>query len=91
MGIEIPTNYGGSGSSFFVSNLITEETAKVDMSVSLLLDIQNTLINTLVMGLGTDYQKEKYLPKLATEMVRLLCPCIWSVIIACCTSLKVIF
>ena len=39
------------------------------MSVSLIVDIQNTLINALFMQLGTTEQKQKYLPRLATDMV----------------------
>lgn len=39
------------------------------MSVSVLVDIQNTLINALFMRLGTQEQKSKYLPQLATNMV----------------------
>ena len=70
MGIEIPAEYGGTNSSFFVSNLATEELAKVDPSVSLIADIQNTLINTLIVKLGTEEQKNKYLPQLASNMVR---------------------
>ncbi|KAI4889073.1 hypothetical protein NFI96_016097 [Prochilodus magdalenae] len=73
MGIEIGTEYGGTGSSFFSSVLVIEELAKVDPSVAVLCDIQNTLINTLVSNLGTDEQKEKYLPRLATDMVGSFC------------------
>ena len=39
------------------------------MSVSLIVDIQNTLINALFMQLGTTEQKQKYLPRLATDTV----------------------
>ncbi|MCI4384629.1 hypothetical protein PGIGA_G00040890 [Pangasianodon gigas] len=68
MGIEISTEYGGTGSSFFTSILVIEELAKVDPSISVMCDVQNTLINTLVMKLGTEEQKEKYLPRLASDM-----------------------
>lgn len=73
MGIEIPAEYGGTSSTFFVSNLATEELAKVDPSVSLIADIQNTLINTLISKLGTEEQKQTYLPRLATNMVGSFC------------------
>uniref|UniRef100_A0AAY5EAF4 Short/branched chain specific acyl-CoA dehydrogenase, mitochondrial n=1 Tax=Electrophorus electricus TaxID=8005 RepID=A0AAY5EAF4_ELEEL len=73
MGIEIGTEYGGTGSSFFSSILVIEELAKVDPSVAVLCDIQNTLINTLLMNLGTEEQKEKYLMSLATDMVGSFC------------------
>lgn len=69
MGIEIPSEYGGSHSTFFSSILVVEELAKVDGSISVMCDIQNTLINTLLINLGSDYLKSAYLPKLATNMV----------------------
>lgn len=73
MGIEIGTEYGGTGSTFFSSILVIEELAKVDPSVAVLCDIQNTLINTLMSKLGTEKQKEKYLPRLATDMIGSFC------------------
>lgn len=72
MGIETEAEYGGCGSTFFVANLVVEELARVDPSVSVMCDIQNTLINTLFRKLGTEEQKNKYLPKLASEYVRSL-------------------
>lgn len=69
MGIEIDPEYGGTGSTFFSSILVIEELAKVDPSVAVLCDIQNTLINTLVANLGTPAQKEQYLSRLSTDMV----------------------
>lgn len=69
MGIEIDPDYGGTGSTFFSSILVIEELAKVDPSVAVLCDIQNTLINTLFAKLGTPAQKERYLKRLSTDMV----------------------
>ncbi|CAF0864612.1 unnamed protein product [Brachionus calyciflorus] len=73
MGVEIPSQYGGTNSSFFSSILVVEELAKVDGSISVMCDIQNTLINTMLMNLGSDYLKDKYLPKLATSMIGSFC------------------
>jgi len=73
MGIEIDPDYGGTGSTFFSSILVIEELAKVDPSVAVLCDIQNTLINTLVANLGTPAQKEEYLTRLATDTVGSFC------------------
>ena len=70
MGIEIPSEYGGSNASFFTSTIVIEELAKVDASISVFCDIQNTLINMLFVKLGTEEQKQTYLPRLATDMVR---------------------
>eukprot|EP00061_Rhincodon_typus_P012575 g38396.t1 len=68
MGIEIEEQYGGPESTFFSSILVIEELAKVDPSVAVVCDIQNTLINTLLRKRGTEDQKRKYLPRLATDM-----------------------
>ncbi|CAK6956763.1 short/branched chain specific acyl-CoA dehydrogenase%2C mitochondrial [Scomber scombrus] len=73
MGIEIDPEYGGTGSSFFSSILVIEELAKVDPSVAVLCDIQNTLINTLFSNLGTPAQKEQYLSRLSTDMIGSFC------------------
>ncbi|KAL6475731.1 hypothetical protein MHYP_G00167710 [Metynnis hypsauchen] len=73
MGIEISTEYGGTGSSFFSCMLVVEELAKVDASVAVMCDIQNTLINTLMSNLGTEEQKAKYLPRFATDMIGSFC------------------
>ncbi len=69
MGIEIPDQYGGSGSSFFNAALAVEAFATVDPSVSVLVDVQNTLVANAVIRWATDAQKEKYLTKLAREWV----------------------
>jgi short/branched chain acyl-CoA dehydrogenase len=69
MGIEIPTEFGGTGASFGSSIVVIEELAKVDPGISVLCDIQNTLINTLIRDLGTPDQKSKYLSMLATNTV----------------------
>lgn len=73
MGIEIDSEYGGTNSTFFAANLVIEELAKVDPAISVMVDVQNTLINTLIKKLGTPAQKEKYLTRLATDMVGSFC------------------
>jgi alkylation response protein AidB-like acyl-CoA dehydrogenase len=69
MGIEVPETYGGSGSSFFNAILAVEAVATVDGSVSVLIDVQNTLVNNALLRWGTDEQKDKYLPRMASEWV----------------------
>ena len=73
MGVEIDPEYGGTGSSFFIANLVIEELAKVDASVSVLCDVQNTLVNNQISKLGTPEQKYKYLPRLATDTIGSFC------------------
>src|SRR5690606_15958451 len=69
MGIEIPEQYGGAGSSFFNAILAVEAVATVDGSVGVLVDVQNTLVNNALLRWGTDSQKQKYLPRMASEWV----------------------
>jgi hypothetical protein len=69
MGIEIPSELGGSESSFTSAILTIEELAKVDPSVSVMCDVHNTLVNTVVRKYGTKEQQEKYLPLLAQSKV----------------------
>ena len=69
MGIEIPAEYGGAESSFFMSILAIEEFARVDPAVATCVDVQNTLVNNaLVRWLNPD-QKAKFFPRLATDTV----------------------
>lgn len=69
MGIEIPTDYNGTGCNFMTTIAIVEELSKVDPAVAALVDIHNTLVNSIMMKLGTEEQKKKYLPLLATKWV----------------------
>ncbi|KAF2893311.1 hypothetical protein ILUMI_12867 [Ignelater luminosus] len=73
MGIEIDTEYGGAGCNFMTTILTVEELSKVDPSVGILVDLQNTLINNIIVKLGTKEQKEKYLTRLATNTVSSFC------------------
>jgi butyryl-CoA dehydrogenase len=69
MGIETPEQYGGAGSSFTMACLAVEEIGRVDGSVSVLLDVQNTLVTNALLKWATPAQKEKYLPRMAKEWV----------------------
>src|SRR5215472_14348690 len=42
MGVEIPESLGGAGATFFMSSLAVEELARIDASVAVLVDVQNT-------------------------------------------------
>ncbi|XP_074094339.1 short/branched chain specific acyl-CoA dehydrogenase, mitochondrial isoform X2 [Cotesia typhae] len=73
MGLEIPSDYGGSSCNFMTTILAIEELAKVDGSVAALVDIHNTLVNSLIIKVGNEEQKAKYLPKLAQEFPGSFC------------------
>ena len=69
MGIETPEEFGGAGANFFTAILAVEELSRVDASVGVLVDVQNTLVNNAFIRWGTPEQKEKYLTKLASGSV----------------------
>ena len=69
MGIETPEEYGGAGGSFFQAILAVEELSRVDASMGVFVDVQNTLVNNALIRWGNPDQKKKYLTQLATEKV----------------------
>ncbi len=69
MGIEIPERHGGSGGTFFHAVLAVEALARVDASVAVLVDVQNTLVINALMRWGDDDLKGRYLPRLAATSV----------------------
>src|SRR5690349_22923614 len=69
MGIETPEEYGGAGANFFTAILAVEELSRVDASVGVFVDVQNTLVNNAFIRWGTPEQKTKYLTRLASESV----------------------
>jgi alkylation response protein AidB-like acyl-CoA dehydrogenase len=69
MGVEIPERFGGSGGTFFHSVLAVESLSRVDPSVAVLVDVQNTLVINAFLRWGTDEQRATYLPKLASGWV----------------------
>jgi short/branched chain acyl-CoA dehydrogenase len=73
MGIEMPPQFGGSGASFTSAILAIEELAKVDASVSVLVDIHNTLINNMFKFWGSPQLLEKWGPRLCTDTVGSFC------------------
>src|SRR6059058_4646853 len=69
MGIETPEEFGGAGATFFQAILAVEELSRVDASVGVFVDVQNTLVNNAMIRWATPEQKRKYLPQLAGEKV----------------------
>src|SRR5918993_544037 len=69
MAIESPEEYGGAGSSIFNAIIAIEELARVDASVSVFVDVHNTLVTNAFMRWASDEQKKKYLPQLASGHV----------------------
>ncbi|MEO9886115.1 MAG: acyl-CoA dehydrogenase [Balneola sp.] len=73
MGIDIPEKYNGGGGSFMMSVVAIEQISKVDGSVGVFMDVQNTLVNNAFVNYASEFLKEKYLPQLATEKVGAYC------------------
>ena len=69
MGIEIPDSFGGGGASFFHSVLAVEAISRVDPSIGVLVDVQNTLVINALLRWGTDDVKRRYLPKMASNTI----------------------
>jgi butyryl-CoA dehydrogenase/short/branched chain acyl-CoA dehydrogenase len=69
MGIDIPEEFGGQGGSFFQSILGIEQLASVDPAASVIVDVQNTLVNNAVARWGSADQKRTHLRALATKQV----------------------
>src|SRR3954462_449537 len=69
MGIEIPESFGGSGGTVFHGVLVVEELSRVDPSVGVLVDVQNTLVINAVCRWGNDDIKARLLPRLATKAI----------------------
>ena len=69
MGIEVPEQYGGQGGSFFQSVLAIEELARVDPAVSVMVDVQTTLFENMILNWGSEGLKEWVLPKVCETTV----------------------
>lgn len=69
MAVEIPEEYGGAGMNFTAAIVGIEELARVDPSVSVMVDVHNTLVNTAVLKYASTELKKKWLPRLATNTI----------------------
>jgi alkylation response protein AidB-like acyl-CoA dehydrogenase len=69
MGIETPEEYGGAGAGFFTAIIAVEELSRVDPSVGVFVDVQNTLVNNALLRWANPAQKEKYLSQLSSAKV----------------------
>ena len=69
MGIEVPESHGGAGATFFHSVLAVEALSRVDPSIGVLVDVQNTLVINALLRWGGDDLKRRYLPKLASDTI----------------------
>src|SRR5439155_21640045 len=69
MGIEIAESYGGAGARFFHAVLAVEALSRVDPSIGVLVDVQNTLVINALARWGSEDIKRRYRPKLAASTI----------------------
>jgi alkylation response protein AidB-like acyl-CoA dehydrogenase len=69
MSITVPEAYGGAGASFFHAAIAIEALSRVDPSIAVFVDVQNTLVANALARWGADDLQTRYLPRLATSTV----------------------
>ena len=69
MAVEIPEVHGGAGGTFFHSVLVVEELSRVDPSVGVMVDVQNTLVINALMNYGSPAQQARLLPRISSSTV----------------------
>ena len=66
LGATIPSEYGGAGLNYVSYGLIAREIERVDSGFRSMMSVQSSLVMLPIYEFGTEAQKQKYLPKLAT-------------------------
>jgi glutaryl-CoA dehydrogenase len=66
LGVTIPEQYGGAGLNYVAYGLVAREVERVDSGYRSMLSVQSSLVMVPINDFGTEEQKKKYLPKLAT-------------------------
>jgi len=66
MGVLVPTEYGGAGLSYKEYVTVVSEVSRIDGSIGLSVAAHNSLCTNHILQFGSEEQKQKYLPKLAS-------------------------
>ncbi len=66
LGSTIPTEYGGAGMNYVCYGLVAREVERVDSGYRSMMSVQSSLVMVPINEFGSEAQKQKYLPKLAT-------------------------
>jgi alkylation response protein AidB-like acyl-CoA dehydrogenase len=69
MAIEIPESHGGAGATFFHAVLAVEAVSRVDPSIGVVVDVQNTLMANALLRWGHEDLRRRYLPRLASGAI----------------------
>src|SRR3954470_23538073 len=66
LGPTIPEQYGGAGLNYVCYGLVAREVERVDSGYRSMMSVQSSLVMVPIYEFGTEEQRQKYLPKLAT-------------------------
>ena len=66
LGVTIPEAYGGSGFNYVAYGLVAREVERVDSGYRSMMSVQSSLVMVPIHEFGTESQKQKYLPRLAS-------------------------
>jgi glutaryl-CoA dehydrogenase len=66
LGATIPEAYGGAGLNYVCYGLVAREVERVDSGYRSMMSVQSSLVMVPINEFGSEAQKQKYLPKLAT-------------------------
>ena len=69
MGIEVPEEYGGQDGTFFDAVLAVQAISRVDPSVSVVVDVQNTLVINALLRWADGAQKRRFLPRVSRDTI----------------------
>ncbi len=66
LGVTLPEQYGGSGASYVAYGLVAREVERVDSGYRSMMSVQSSLVMYPIYAYGSEEQRMKYLPKLAS-------------------------
>ncbi|SDA13855.1 acyl-CoA dehydrogenase [Sphingomonas sp. NFR15] len=66
LGATVPEQYGGVGASYVAYGLVAREVERIDSGYRSMMSVQSSLVMYPILAFGSDAQKAKYLPRLAT-------------------------
>ncbi len=66
LGVTLPAEYGGAGASYVASGLVAREIERVDSGYRSMMSVQSSLVMYPIYAFGSEAQRRKYLPKLAS-------------------------
>ncbi len=66
LGVSIPEEYGGIGASYVAYGLVAREVERIDSGYRSMMSVQSSLVMYPIYAYGSEEQRQKYLPKLAS-------------------------